>query len=275
MEEKKEGISRRRFLVSTGALATTAAVASMGLPTMAMAADTVNLVVNGKKVTGPVPPSLVRGTVVAPVRPVAEALGAAVAWDGKTRTLSVAGPAAETLPPLPWPYKKLDPEVVRRKAYEECARLNNCMYGSAAGLILALRETIGYPWTAFPVEMFVYGAGGIAGIGTICGALNGSSAVISLVSDPMTGPPACFGPIHQLFAWYSSTPLPSDKHEAYCKVKNQSPTVAGSPLCAFSLWNWFLASQQPMFSDAQKDRCAKVVGDTAAKAAEILNSLLG
>ncbi|MGB9887172.1 MAG: C-GCAxxG-C-C family (seleno)protein [Moorellales bacterium] len=282
MGDKKEGLSRREFLANAGMLATTAAIAGggvlgMSFPGMAMAGETVEVIVNGKRIAGAVPASLVKGTVVAPVRPVAEALGATVAWDGATRTLTVAGaPAGQgALPPLPWPYKKLDPEVVRRKGYEECSRINNCMYGGAAALILALREAVGYPWTALPVEMFVYGAGGIAGFGTTCGALNGASAVISLLSDPNTGPPACFGPITELFKWYCNTVLPSDKHEEYCKVKNQPATVAGSPLCSFSLWNWFLASQQPMFSEAQRDRCAKVVGDTAARAAEILNGLLG
>ncbi|MCR4420071.1 MAG: C-GCAxxG-C-C family (seleno)protein [Clostridia bacterium] len=282
MSDEKQGLSRREFLASAGMLATTAAIAggsvlSMGIPGVAMAGETVELIVNGKKVTGPVPANLVNGTVVAPVRPVAEALGATVAWDGATRTLTVAGaqPGQAALPPLPWPYKRLDPEVVRRKGYEECSRINNCMYGGAAGLILALREAVGYPWTALPELMFVYGAGGVAGLGTTCGALNGAAAVISLLSDPNTGPPACFGPITELFEWYCTTKLPTDKHEAYCKVKNQPATKAYSPLCSFSLWHWFVASGQPMWSDAQKDRCAKVVGDTAARAAEILNARLG
>jgi hypothetical protein len=148
------------------------------------------------------------------------------------------------------------------------------MYGAGAALVLTLREAVGYPWTVFPLEVFLYGAGGVAGLGMICGALNASGLVMSLVMDPTTLPPACFGPIRELVTWYSTTPLPTDKHEAYCRFKKQKATVAGSPLCSMSLFNWGMATMEPIFGDPQRDRCSKLVGDTAAKAAELLNAAL-
>src|SRR5690606_32500301 len=63
-------------------------------------------------------------------------------------------------------------EAVRRKGYEACKSINNCMYGGAEGILNELREKVGHPFTLIPSDMFRYGAGGIVGWGTVCGALN-------------------------------------------------------------------------------------------------------
>lgn len=169
------------------------------------------------------------------------------------------------VPSLPWPYKKLDPEKVRRKGYELCLENDNCMYGSAAALLLTLQEEVGFPYTLIPVDMFRYGAGGGAGWGTLCGALNGCGVVMNLVSKDY------FKLFHELIDWFTKFDFPSDRHEEYCKFKNQVRTVSGSPLCSVSLFNWGMRSKEPIRGEAQRDRCSKLVGDTAAKAVEILN----
>ncbi|MGI9953133.1 C-GCAxxG-C-C family protein [Moorellaceae bacterium AZ2] len=173
------------------------------------------------------------------------------------------------IPPLPWPYKKLDPEVVRKRGYELCFNNDNCMYGSAAALLLTLQETVGFPFTCIPADMFRYGAGGVAGWGTVCGALNGSGAIIALVCKDY------FEVLRELMAWYTVFPFPSDKHGAYCKFESKVKTIAYSPLCSDSLFKWGAETKESIRSDIQKDRCAKVVGDTAARAVEILNARLG
>ncbi len=43
----------------------------------------IRLFVNGKEIKADVPPQIIRGTTMVPLRAVAEALGANVAWDGK------------------------------------------------------------------------------------------------------------------------------------------------------------------------------------------------
>lgn len=173
------------------------------------------------------------------------------------------------VPPLPWPYAKLDPDIVRQKGYELCFEADNCMYGSAGALLLTLQEKIGFPFTCIPADMFRYGAGGGVGWGSLCGALNGSGAIIALVCKDY------FKVFRELIEWYTGFAFPSDRHEAYCKFKTKVKTVAFSPLCSDSLFKWGTVTHESIRSEIQKDRCAKVVGDTAAKAAEMLNALIG
>ncbi|WP_258360905.1 C-GCAxxG-C-C family protein [Moorella sulfitireducens (nom. illeg.)] len=173
------------------------------------------------------------------------------------------------VPPLPWPYKKLDPEVVRRRGYELCFEADNCMYGSGAALLLTLQEEIGFPYTCIPADMFRYGAGGGVGWGSLCGALNGSGAIIALVCKDY------FKVFRELIIWYTGFAFPSDKHEAYCKYETRVRTVAYSPLCSDSLFKWGAETKESIRSEIQKDRCSKVVGDTAAKTVEMLNALFG
>lgn len=55
----------------------------------AYASDPVKLVVNGQEIKPDVPPQIINGRTVVPVRWIAEALGAEVTWDDKTRTVSI------------------------------------------------------------------------------------------------------------------------------------------------------------------------------------------
>lgn len=52
---------------------------TIGAPTFA--ASVIKLIVNGKEITPNVPPQMINGTVMVPVRFVSEALGAKVEWD--------------------------------------------------------------------------------------------------------------------------------------------------------------------------------------------------
>lgn len=170
-------------------------------------------------------------------------------------------------PPLPWKYKKLDVELVRKRGYENYFKFG-CMYGAASALLTSLEEVCGYPWNTIPLNMFQYGAGGAYSWGTLCGALNGSLAVINLAAKDH----ASIG--NELIGWYSLFPFPSNKHESYCKIKNQITTVANSPLCHQSVSIWASAAGARINDDSKKDRCAKVTGDTAARTAELLNEYI-
>lgn len=183
--------------------------------------------------------------------------------DTATAAPATNGPA----PALPWKYSKLDVELVRKRGYENYAKYG-CMYGAASALLQTLVETSGTPWDTIPMDMFQYGAGGAYSWGTLCGALNGSLAVINLATEKH----ADVG--NELIGWYTKFPFPSDKHEAYCSIKNQVTTVADSPLCHVSVSKWADAAGARINEKEKKDRCAKVTGDTAAHAAEMLNELL-
>ena len=71
----------------------------------------------------------------------------------------------------------------------------------------ALAEKIGEPWSSFPAEIMVYGSGGGAGWGATCGAVNGASALISLVL-----PQARISVLaSELYGWYTQTKFPSTR----------------------------------------------------------------
>ncbi len=180
---------------------------------------------------------------------------------------AVAATKAETAASIPWKYNKLDVELVRKRGYEYYFK-GGCCYTAARALLDTLTESSGGQWSTIPRDMFLYGAGGAYSWGTLCGALNGALAVINLASAKHKE----LG--NELIGWYTKNPFPSNKHESYCKVKNQITTISDSPLCHVSVSKWVSAAGARVNEKEKKDRCAKLSGDTAAKAAELLNQAL-
>ncbi len=169
---------------------------------------------------------------------------------------------------LPWNYKTLDLDVVKRRGYDGYF-VGGCMYATANALLTTLIETVGPPWDSIPADMFKYGGGGIANWGTLCGALNGASWVVQ----------ACAGKnstvvLNELFQWYCGSPLPSRDHDSYAKYARQKATTSNSPLCHASSSKWSFTTKASMNSNERKDRCAKLAGDVAGKTAELLNALI-
>lgn len=174
--------------------------------------------------------------------------------------------ASAAAPSIPFPYQTLTVDTVRQRGYNYYF-LGGCMYASAKALLDTLIETVGAPWDTIPADMFKFGKGGALNWGTLCGALNGSLAVIELASGSaaeMIGP--------ELLGWYSKFPFPSNLHDSYCHFPNQVTTVCDSPLCHQSVSLWCDAAGATVNSSEKKDRCAKLAGDTAARAAELLNA---
>lgn len=56
---------------------------------IALADNPINLMVNGKYIPSDVPPQIINGRVLVPARPLAEALGASVAWDSASNSVIV------------------------------------------------------------------------------------------------------------------------------------------------------------------------------------------
>lgn len=274
MVAEEKVISRRKFLLGAGALAAGAAVAGgaagLALPKGALAGQGVRILVNGREVVGPIPARIENNYTLAPVRAVAESMGATVLWEGATRTVKIATPqVAGAVPAWPWPYKKLDPEVVRKRGYDGYQK-GGCCYGAAYAIIGALAEEVGFPFTLVPIDMFRYGEGGAVGWGTLCGALNGSGAAISLVCNADVYRKL----INELMGWYTQEPFPSKKHDAYSKFPDQVQNVSGSPLCHVSVTEWCKASGFKVTDPQRLERCAKLTGDVAAFAVELLNRQL-
>ena len=61
------------------------------------AQDAIRIIVNGQEVTGDVPPQIVDGRTLVPLRTVADALGAQVDWDAATQSVIITQNTPQTL----------------------------------------------------------------------------------------------------------------------------------------------------------------------------------
>lgn len=176
----------------------------------------------------------------------------------------------------PWPYKNLDREDVRKRAHK-AYHDGGCCYGAFNGLVSALADTVGAPFTLMPTQMMYYGGGGGAGWGTLCGALNGAAALINLVVDRTNANIV----ISELFGWYTQFPFPSDTSNEYATHhlflvnkydKELKKTVAGSTLCHASVSTWCTEAGFKATSGERAERCARLTADVAARAVDLLNA---
>ena len=190
--------------------------------------------------------------------------------------LGRAGAIDRVAAPWPWPYRALDQEDVRKRAHKAYYD-GGCCYGAFNGLVSALADAVGEPFTSIPSQMTYFGGGGGAGWGTLCGALNGAAIAISLVVDRANANTI----ISELFGWYTQTELPSDTSNNYATQhlflvnrndKALKQNASGSPLCHVSVSEWSTASGYSAGSPERAERCARLTGDVAARAVEMLNA---
>jgi hypothetical protein len=164
---------------------------------------------------------------------------------------------------VPWTYAPLEPDATGDRAFASYLR-GHCMYGSFEAIVGQVAERLGPPYRDFPFDLFVYGAGGVAGWATLCGALNGSAAAFQLLSprpDPL---------VDALFAWYEREALPDyvPKAAKFPNVKS----VAGSPLCHQSLTRWCAAARRKTYSAERKERCGVLTAAVVRHAVTLLNA---
>ena len=168
----------------------------------------------------------------------------------------------------PWRYSELDPDTTAQKAYIHCSK-GHCMYGVFATVMSQLAEKHGEPYRSFPVDMMIYGAGGVADWGSVCGALNGSAALIGLFVKDENDIKKL---VNELFLWYQQTELPQyapPKPDLNIKVAR---SVSDSVLCHVSVTKWCKASGHKAYTKPQKERCKRLTVDVAKKTVEILNA---
>jgi len=170
---------------------------------------------------------------------------------------------ARRLRTVPWPFARLEPDAIAVRAFEGYAR-GECMYGAFEALAGSIAERLGPPFTSFPFDLMRYGAGGIEGWGTICGALNGAAAAMRLLS------PKPKELVDALFTWYEREPLPDLQLRKASFVPVAS--VAGSPLCHTSVSRWCEAAKKPSYSAERQERCGVLVACVARRAAELLDA---
>ncbi len=191
------------------------------------------------------------------------ALGAGVLGVSATRTppaLAKPDPGGRE---TPWPYRELDPAVVAERGYHGYYK-GHCMYGAFESVVGELADRFGAPYKDFPFGMMGYGAGGVAGWATLCGALNGAAAAIYLLSS--SPKPV----IDELFSWYTNAKIP--EHRPENPKFEIVPSVSGSPLCHVSVGRWCEVSGFSSFSKQRSERCAWLTAEVSRKSAELLNA---
>jgi hypothetical protein len=169
---------------------------------------------------------------------------------------------------LQWNYIQLDPAATAQRAYTDFSR-GHCMYAVFSSVVGQLADIHGEPYSSFPLDMMGYGAGGVGGWGSLCGALNGSAAVIGLFVKSKAHRTAL---TNEVLLWHEQASLP-----AYIPAKAdldiEIPTsTADSVLCHVSVSKWCKVSGHKSFSKACDERCKRLSADVAAKTVQLLNA---
>ena len=166
-----------------------------------------------------------------------------------------------------WAYSSLDPAITAELAYKNYES-GSCMYATFKSIVSQLADKFGEPYASFPLHMMKYGHGGIGGYGTICGALNGASALIGLLVTEKTIQDSL---ITGLFRWYESTRLPEFKPQMAILDFDPPASVSGSTLCHVSNTNWGKVSGFKVNSDQRKERCRRLTSDVVHYVTVALN----
>ena len=169
---------------------------------------------------------------------------------------------------FPWTYRELEPDITAQRAYHIYEK-GYCMYAVFASVVLQLAEECGEPYRSFPVDMMRYGGGGTAGWGSLCGALNGSAALIGLFAETDEDLRTF---VDELFLWYEQTELPVYIPKKPTYSIDIPKSASASVLCHVSVTRWCRVSGYKAFSDPQKERCRRLAADTARKTVELLNA---
>jgi len=197
---------------------------------------------------------------------------------GGGKLFAAQGRSSGTADKLPWGYAPLDPERVRKLGHQNYYE-GACAYGAFTALLHELQDKVGGPYRNIPSQLLKYGHGGIAGWGTVCGALNGAAAVINMAFASKHADTI----ISELFGWYSTTALPTDKANRYAvqgeylvsdlkSDKRLPKSVSNSPLCHVSASVWAKEADVKIDSSERSERCGRLTGDTAARAVELMNA---
>jgi len=181
----------------------------------------------------------------------------------------LASPPAKK-PHLPWAFARLDQDITADRAYQDYYQ-GHCMYGVFKSIVWQLAEQRGEPYKSFPLDMMKYGAGGVAGWGSLCGGLNGGAAVIGLFAATQEQAKLL---THELLRWYETTALPIYVPKKPKLEMEMPKSVSNSVLCHVSVSSWCKVSGHRAFSKEHNERCARLAADTAKKTVEILNSTL-
>ena len=123
-------------------------------------------------------------------------------------------------------------------------------------------------YLAFPFYMMVYGQAGLAYYGSLCGALNGCAAALSLFVPDV---PEKFAMIQDLAVYYEETPLPIYIPKVDNYPEKMPPNAAKSILCHLSLDKWIKSSGTNLEGYTRVERCIRITCDMVVRTVELLN----
>ncbi len=166
-----------------------------------------------------------------------------------------------------WAYSLLDPEVTAELAYKYYEE-GSCMFAVFKSVVSQLADKFGEPYTSFPLHMMKYGRSGIGGYGTVCGSLNGASALIGLLVE---GNSIQNTLITGLFRWYEKRSIPEFRPQTAVLDFTPAESVSESTLCHASVTNWVKKSGYKADSGQRVERCRRLTGDVACRIAGMLN----
>ncbi len=193
----------------------------------------------------------------------------------------------------------LDAATAQEAAYHGYYTGGGCGNGVWVGLLGELARA-GEPFSQLPMAFGAFGGGGIAGFGSICGAVLSGNLILNTVVSNAT---ARANLMTELMRWYETFDFPTyapvtvDPAEAAATEGGTSasklvldwgteptkPAVTkvqpGSHLCHASVSGW-CAKQSPIVAAGganqtdKKARCARVTADVAGKVVALLNAYL-
>ncbi|MEW6721450.1 MAG: C-GCAxxG-C-C family protein [Thermodesulfobacteriota bacterium] len=199
---------------------------------------------------------------------------------------------------LKFPALPLDVEKVRLWGYCEYHANGGCGQGTGRALVMGFIEAARKAgmketgWSLLPPKFTQWGRAGGLDWGGTCGSLTGCLSILNLAEhkgellhDKLGG---------SLIDWYTKQNFPFTgwdgvkiDRKAYPNVPAPIPDaevmardIPESMLCHVSVTKWMKAAGADLTTktkdgrNVKKDRCAKVTGATAARAAELINAYL-
>jgi hypothetical protein len=168
-----------------------------------------------------------------------------------------------------WRARSLEPMECARLAYQGYWEENGgCGFAVFKGIVGMMGMRYGAPYATFPLWMMSYASGGIAGWGTVCGALNCAAASFGLFYDRKALAPL----VDALFSWYETAELPEFIPDDPIVPVDVERTVTKSVLCHAALSRWSYITGHKISSNECRERCSRVAADVTRKTVEILNA---
>ena len=177
-----------------------------------------------------------------------------------------------------WKYLPIDPQKAADDSYD-LFKDGACHYSSFRAIVTSVANALlaagnekdamlAKNYLAFPFYMMVYGQAGLAYHGSLCGAINGCAAALSLFVPNREDK---FAMIQDLAVYYEETPMPIYVPKIDHYPDKMPPNAAKSVLCHLSLDKWIKNSKTTLEGYTRVERCIRVTSDMVIRTVNLLN----